>query len=49
LFGFFPNTDAQDKLHAKEAAIVSYFQTSWGIDFYSLQNRVRTAIEKEFY
>lgn len=46
---FIPNEEAQDLLHQKEAAIVNYFSNSWGIDFYSLQARVRTAIEKEFY
>ncbi|UAY50780.1 substrate import-associated zinc metallohydrolase lipoprotein [Ferruginibacter albus] len=44
-----PNQDAQQKLHAKEAAIVDYFKTSWQIDFYDLQAKVRATIEKEFY
>ena len=44
-----PNTDAQNKLKAKEAAIVNYFKTSWNIDFYDLQAKVRASIEKEFY
>ncbi|MGG9971407.1 substrate import-associated zinc metallohydrolase lipoprotein [Ferruginibacter sp. SUN002] len=46
---FYPNEEAQSLLHAKEAAIVNYFDKSWGIDFYSLQSKVRAAVENEFY
>jgi substrate import-associated zinc metallohydrolase lipoprotein len=46
---FYPNYEAQDLLHKKEDAIVNYFDKSWGIDFYSLQSKVRASIENEFY
>tara|TARA_R110002124_G_scaffold146140_2_gene311399 strand:- start:253 stop:1182 length:930 start_codon:yes stop_codon:yes gene_type:complete len=36
--------DAQAKLRRKEALVVSYFKTAWGIDFYELQKKTRTAL-----
>ena len=36
---------AKAKLRQKEAIVVSYFRTVWGIDFYALQTRVRAAVE----
>lgn len=36
---------AQSRLRQKETLIVDYFKTVWGIDFYSLQARTRTAVE----
>ena len=41
--------EAKAKLRQKETLVVSYFRDSWGIDFYSLQTRVRTAIVNEIY
>lgn len=38
-------TEAKSRLRQKEAIVVSYFSTVWNIDFYSLQTRVRTAVE----
>ena len=38
-------TDAIAKLRKKEATVVSYYKDVWGIDFYSLQTRVRSAVE----
>jgi substrate import-associated zinc metallohydrolase lipoprotein len=38
--------DAIAKLRKKEAMVVNYYKDVWGIDFYSLQNRVRTAVEE---
>ncbi|MFL9483944.1 putative zinc-binding metallopeptidase [Chitinophagaceae bacterium LWZ2-11] len=35
---------AQGNLRQKEAMVVSYFKQTWGINFYSLQTRVRAAI-----
>jgi substrate import-associated zinc metallohydrolase lipoprotein len=40
---------AKAKLRQKEALVVNYFKQAWNIDFYSLQTRVRTAIENEIY
>lgn len=40
---------AQAMLHAKEAIVVDYFKKTWKIDFYSLQTRTRTEIEKLLY
>lgn len=39
-------TQAQaiSKLRQKEAMVVSYFKETWGIDFYSLQTRVRAQV-----
>jgi substrate import-associated zinc metallohydrolase lipoprotein len=34
------------RLRQKEAIVVSYFKDTWGIDFYSLQTRVRAQVEK---
>jgi substrate import-associated zinc metallohydrolase lipoprotein len=42
-------SQAKAKLREKEALVVNYFRQAWNIDFYSLQTRVRTAIEKEIY
>jgi substrate import-associated zinc metallohydrolase lipoprotein len=41
-------TQAQaiSRLRTKEAIVVSYFKDTWGIDFYSLQTRVRLQVEK---
>ena len=36
--------DAQAKLRRKEALVVNYFKTAWGIDFYSLQIKTRAAV-----
>lgn len=38
--------DAQAKLRRKEALVVNYYKTAWGIDFYSLQKRTRAALVK---
>lgn len=38
--------DAIAKLRKKEAMVVAYFKDVWGIDFYSLQMRVRGAVEE---
>jgi len=35
---------AQAILRRKEALVVNYFKTAWGIDFYSLQKRTRAAV-----
>jgi substrate import-associated zinc metallohydrolase lipoprotein len=40
---------AKAKLRQKETLVVNYFKQAWKIEFYSLQTRVRTAIEKELY
>jgi hypothetical protein len=37
--------DAIAKLRKKEAMVVAYYKDVWGIDFYSLQLRVRAAVE----
>lgn len=37
---------AQAYLRQKEALVVSYFRQAWNIDFYSLQRRCRTALER---
>jgi substrate import-associated zinc metallohydrolase lipoprotein len=42
-------SQAKAKLREKEALVVNYFRQAWNIDFYTLQTRVRTAIEKEIY
>lgn len=36
---------AKSKLRQKEAIVVNYFKDVWGINFYSLQTRTRTAID----
>jgi substrate import-associated zinc metallohydrolase lipoprotein len=36
--------DARAKLRRKEALVVNYFKTAWGIDFYSLQKKTRAAL-----
>jgi len=36
--------DAVAKLRKKEAMVVTYYKDVWGIDFYSLQARVRAAV-----
>jgi substrate import-associated zinc metallohydrolase lipoprotein len=36
--------DAQSKLRQKQAIVVGYFKDVWGIDFTSLQTRVRTQV-----
>ncbi|WP_221394115.1 putative zinc-binding metallopeptidase [Dyadobacter sp. NIV53] len=38
--------DAQAKLRRKEALVVNYFKTAWGIDFYSLQAKCRAEFVK---
>lgn len=43
------NVDAQTKLRKKEAIVVNYFKQAWGIDFYSLQQRTRGAINNLLY
>lgn len=40
---------AKARLREKERIVVSYFQAVWGINFYSLQARVRTAAESYIY
>lgn len=37
---------AQAYLRQKEAIVLSYFRQAWNIDFYSLQRRCRTALER---
>jgi len=37
--------DAIAKLRKKEAMVVAYYKDVWGIDFYSLQTRVRGAVD----
>lgn len=37
---------AQAYLRQKEAIVVGYFRQAWNIDFYSLQRRCRTALER---
>ncbi|RAJ77437.1 substrate import-associated zinc metallohydrolase lipoprotein [Chitinophaga dinghuensis] len=44
-----PQATAKASLRAKEAIVVNYFDKVWHIDFYSLQNRTRTEIEKLLY
>jgi substrate import-associated zinc metallohydrolase lipoprotein len=39
---------AQAALRQKEAIIVAYYKNTWKIDFYSLQKRVRTSMNKLF-
>jgi substrate import-associated zinc metallohydrolase lipoprotein len=41
-------TQAQaiSRLRQKEAIVVSYFKETWGINFYSLQTRVRSQVDK---
>ena len=38
--------EAISRLRRKEAIVVNYFKDTWHIDFYSLQTRVRTAVEQ---
>lgn len=38
--------EAVSRLRKKEAIVVNYFKDTWSIDFYSLQTRVRTAVEQ---
>jgi substrate import-associated zinc metallohydrolase lipoprotein len=38
--------EAKSRLRKKEAIVVNYFKDTWGIDFYRLQTRVRTAVEQ---
>jgi substrate import-associated zinc metallohydrolase lipoprotein len=38
--------DAIAKLRKKEAMVVGYYKDVWGIDFYSLQTRVRGAVDE---
>ena len=40
---------AKARLRQKESAVVSYFKQAWNIDFYSLQTRVKTAINSLLY
>lgn len=42
-------TVAKARLRQKEAIVVSYFKSVWGIDFYKLQTRVRKAVEYYIY
>jgi substrate import-associated zinc metallohydrolase lipoprotein len=37
--------DAKAKLRKKEAMVVAYYKDVWGMDFYRLQTRVRTAVD----
>lgn len=39
---------AQASLRQKEAIIVAYYKNTWKIDFYSLQKKVRTSMNKLF-
>jgi substrate import-associated zinc metallohydrolase lipoprotein len=39
---------AQAALRQKEAIVVAYYKNTWNIDFYSLQKRVRTSMNKLF-
>jgi substrate import-associated zinc metallohydrolase lipoprotein len=41
--------EAKAKLRQKESLVVNYYKQAWNIDFYSLQIRVRTAIQNEIY
>lgn len=41
--------EAKAKLRLKETLVINYYKQAWNIDFYSLQIRTRTAIEKEIY
>jgi substrate import-associated zinc metallohydrolase lipoprotein len=41
--------EAKAKLRQKESLVVNYYKQSWGIDFYALQTRVRTALQNEIY
>ncbi|WP_212006462.1 putative zinc-binding metallopeptidase [Chitinophaga sp. HK235] len=41
--------EAIARLRKKESIVVSYFQTVWHIDFYSLQSRTRKEINKLLY
>jgi len=38
--------DAKAKLRKKETMVVAYYKDVWGIDFYSLQKRVREAVDE---
>lgn len=40
---------AKEKLRQKESLVVNYFKKAWNVDYYSLQYKTRTAIEKELY
>lgn len=44
-----PQAEAKARLRKKESMVVSYFQTVWHIDFYSLQSRTRKEINKLLY
>jgi substrate import-associated zinc metallohydrolase lipoprotein len=37
------------RLRAKESIVVNYYKQAWGIDFYSLQARVRAAVKSLIY
>jgi substrate import-associated zinc metallohydrolase lipoprotein len=41
--------EAKEKLRSKEILVVNYYKQAWNIDFYSLQAKTRTAIERELY
>jgi len=43
------STQARNRLRQKEASVVTYFKQAWNIDFYSLQNRTKTAINALLY
>jgi substrate import-associated zinc metallohydrolase lipoprotein len=38
------NATAVANIRAKEALVVAYYKQTWGIDFYTLQNRVQAAL-----
>jgi len=40
---------AKSRLRQKEAIVVAYFKSVWGIDFYRLQSRVRNSVEYYIY
>jgi substrate import-associated zinc metallohydrolase lipoprotein len=40
---------AKARLRQKESLVVNYYKQAWSIDFYTLQNRVRTALVNEIY
>jgi hypothetical protein len=39
------NATAREALQQKEDIVVTYYRQVWNIDFYSLQNRVQTALK----
>ncbi len=45
----YPIVEAQNAIIQKRDVIINYFKKSWDIDFESLQNRTRQAIEQEFF